>query len=399
MTPCIKLLFVSLLLAGNASARDLAEGVQLHGFFSQGTAWTRHNQFDGSQSGKLGWDMREAGANLSWQAQTDWLVSGQLVSRWAGATDLGAVHVDYAFVDHMLLIDEQRHLGLRAGKVKNPYGFFNLTRDVATTRAGILLPQSIYQDQVRDFFMAAPGVSVYGQEEGDNSFSYQLSVTQPQVNSPNLTAYVVDVQRGHFQAQTAVLARGLWEADGGKWRLGLSGARFGIHFLPAPTDFYGMGRFSGAGDITLNTAMLSVEHNREDWSYTAEYASTRQLRNNFNVPGMAMLDRDSTIEACYLQSVWRFAPRWQALARYDVLYLDKHDRNGAAFTAATGLPAAQRYARDWTWGLRHEPSSKWSLFAEWHHVNGAAWLSKLDNPPFGLKNSWDMLLLQAAWSF
>jgi hypothetical protein len=63
------------------------------------------------------------------------------------------------------------------------------------------------------------------------------------------------------------------------------------------------------------------------------------------------------------------------------------------------LPAAQRYARDWTTGLRYEPNSAWSLFAEIHHVDGGAWLSKLDNPPANLKNSWDILLLQAAWHF
>ncbi|MCX7192021.1 MAG: hypothetical protein NTY60_00045, partial [Proteobacteria bacterium] len=66
---------------------------------------------------------------------------------------------------------------------------------------------------------------------------------------------------------------------------------------------------------------------------------------------------------------------------------------------ATGLPAAQRYARDWTWGVRYDPTTSWSLFAEFHHVSGGAWLSKLDNPPTGLNSAWDMLLLEAAWHF
>lgn len=406
MTVSIKSPFVSLLLllsmVGAVSARDLAEGVQLHGFFSQGLAETSHNQFGGSKPGSVGTDLREMGANLSWQAAPDWLVSAQLVSRWAGATDNGKLRVDYAFVDYSLLKAAPRDFGLRVGKVKNPYGFFNMTRDVATTRSGIMLPQSIYQDQIRDFFLAAPGVSVYGREEfNDHPFSYQLSVTQPQVNSPHLTAYIVDPQAGRFNARRSVLAQGLWEQAGGKWRVGVSAAQFGIRFQPAASDFFGMGAFAGAGDVTLNSGVLSVEHNREDWSYAAEYASTRQLRNGFNVPGMAILDKDTTIEAYYLQSVWRFAPRWQALARYDAIYLDKQDRNGMAFQAATGglLPAAQRYARDWTWGLRYEPSSKWALFAEWHHVNGGAWLSKLDNAPANLRASWDMLLMQAAWHF
>lgn len=391
---------VFLSLVASASAAELSEGMQLHGFASQGAAMNSHNKYDGSTNGHVGFDMREIGANFSLQTAPDWLLSGQLVSRWAGGTDNGAVRVDYALIDHALIDNNERRFGVRLGKIKNPYGFYNMTRDVAHTRPGIMLPQSIYQDQIRDFFLAAPGISLRGSEVGsDNQLSWQVSALQPEVNNANLTAYVVDRQQGHFNARTSVLAQALWEQDGGKWRAGLSLGQFGIHYLPAPADFFGMGRFAGSGRVTLNTGVLSVEHNREDWSYTAEYAATRQIRNGFNVPGLSILDKDTTIEACYVQTLWRFAPGWQALARFDTLYLDKTDRGGSGFATATGLPAAQRYARDWTWGLRYEPTSRWSLFAELHHVNGAAWLSKLDNPPAGLTARWDMLLLQAAWNY
>ncbi len=398
----VRFLFVSvvLLLSLPALADDLPEGVQWHGFLSQGGVLTSHNHFVGNTPGRVGFDARELGGNLSWQAAPDWLVSGQLLSRWAGAADNGSVRVDYAFVDHTLLNEGDRHLGIQMGKIRNPYGFLNMTRDVAHTRAGIMLPQSIYQDQIRDFFLAAPGVSVHGREENSaNLLEWQVSMLQPEVNNPNLTAYVVDAQQGHFNGRTSVLAQTLWERDGGKWRAGLTLGRLGVHYLPAPGDFFGQGGFSGSGDVTLNTGVLSVEHNREEWSYTAEYASTRQMRNGFNVPGLAILDKDTTIEAYYLQALWRFAPRWQSIARYDALYLDKQDRNGSAFSVVTGLPASQRYARDATLGLRYEPDAHLSLFAEYHHVDGGAWLSKLDNPPAGLSRYWDMLLLQAAWHF
>lgn len=406
MIQFMRFLSVNILLAtvslGSAVAAELPEGVQVHGFASQGAVVTDHNQFAGSTPSRTGFDARELGVNMSWQAKPDWLVSGQLMSRWAGGMDNGAVRADYAFIDHTMIKNEQRNIGVRLGKVKNPYGFFNMTRDVAHTRSGILLPQSIYQDQIRNFFLAAPGVSLYGGEEGSADLvSWQVSVLQPEVNSANLTAYIVDKQSGHFNTRTSMLSQLLWEQDGGKWRAGLSLGQFGVRFQPAPTDFGGAGSFAGAGNVTLNTGVLSLEHNREDWSYTAEYASTRQIRNGFNIPGFAVLDKSTTIEAYYLQTLWRFTPGWQTFARYDALYLDKQDRNGTIFSAATyGLyPASQRYARDCTVGLRYDPTAAWSLFAEIHHVNGAAWLSKLDNPPANLKDHWDMLLLQAAWHF
>jgi inorganic pyrophosphatase len=54
------------------------------------------------------------------------------------------MRLDYGFVDRTLLADGDDQVGLRLGKIKNPIGFFNTTRDVAHTRPGIIMPQSIY---------------------------------------------------------------------------------------------------------------------------------------------------------------------------------------------------------------------------------------------------------------
>ncbi|MBI5918419.1 MAG: hypothetical protein HY849_03465 [Nitrosomonadales bacterium] len=409
MNQFARLLFVSAVLGASGVRAEpldgLPEGVQAHGFVSQSVVSSNQNRIGGSKSGSLGTDMRELGGNLSWRPNADWLVSAQLLSRWAGASDNGNVRVDYAFVDRLLVNAEGARLGARIGKIKNPFGFYNTTRDVAHTRSSILLPQSIYHDQVRNFFLAAPGASLYGGLDGtENSLEWEVSVMQPEVRDGNLTAFMVDQQTGRFKGRPSVLAHALWEGDGGRMRAGLSAGSLAMRFQPAPQDFFGlvglMGGTTGAGDITLNTGVFSLQYNAEDWSHTAEYAVTRQLRKNFNLPGpLTILDMDSTVEALYLQTEWRFASRWKAFLRYDTLVLDKSDRNGQRFAAATGLPAAQRYARDWASGLRYDPTSAWSLFAEVHHVNGGAWVSKLDNLPVNLATTWDMLLLQAAWRF
>jgi len=388
--------FVSALLGGlslaPAQALDLSDTVQMHGFISQSAVYTSQNRIAGSQPGRTGWDMREIGANLSWRPDADWLVSGQLLSRRAGNADNGGVRVDYAFVDR-LLVSGEHTVGLRLGKIKNPFGFYNTTRDVAHTRPGVLLPQSIYHDQVRSFFLSAPGVSLYGDASSDRgNWQWQASLLQPEVNDRNLTVFMVDNQPGSFTGKPSGLARVLWEGETG-WRAGVSLGSFKMRYRPAAVDFL------SAGAITLNTALFSLEHNSENWTHTAEYAQTRQSRNGFNVPFAPILDQPSTIEAFYLQSQWRFAPRWQALLRYDNVVLDQSDRGGARYSAATGMPAAQRYARDWTLGTRFDPTPDWSLFVEAHHVNGAAWLSKLDNAPATTRPSWDMLLMQAAWRF
>ncbi|BBE49709.1 hypothetical protein OYT1_ch0133 [Ferriphaselus amnicola] len=383
-----------LLSAASARAGELPESLQIHGFVSQSAVWTSDNRVGGSQPGKAGFDMYELGGNLSWRPNGNWLLSGQLLSRRAGGIDSSTTRVDYAFIDSNLLDMSEQRVGIRLGKIKNSFGLYNTTRDVAHTRPGVLLPQSIYHDQVRSFFLSAPGVALYGDREiAGGSLYWQISAIRPEVNDRNLTAFMVDQQPGSFDGRTSILGQVLYDFDGGRWRSGLSLGSLKMRYQPAPIDFL------HAGTITLNTGVLSLEHNTEAWTHTVEYALTHQIRNGFNVPVAPILDMGSTIEAVYLQTQWRFIPRWQALARFDAVYLDANDRNGQRFSTMTGLPSAQRYARDWTLGLRFDPSKDWSLFLEGHHVNGAAWLSKLDNPPMVLTSPWNLLLMQAAWRF
>ena len=106
------------------------------------------------------------------------------------------------------------------------------------------------------------------------------------------------------------------------------------------------------------------------------------------------------IQAAYLQGEWRFRPAWELMLRHDLFYRDKHDRNGRQFAAATGLPAHNMYARDTTVGLRWDTTPNLMLRAEFHHVDGTAWLPGPDNPVFfSREQRWNMWLLQAAYRF
>ncbi len=392
-------LFISFFLISLALADDRQDVTQLHGFASHALVQSDRNQVGGAQAGHLGSMLTELGINASWQVNPNCLFSGQLLSRWDGV-EQGQVRLDYAFVDSHFLNQNGHHVGLQVGMIKNPYGFYNTTRDVAHTRPTILLPQSIYHDQGRDFFLSAPGISLHGREDDErNAFSWQINLLKPDVNNPNMVAFMVGLQNGQLQAHRSFLSQVLWERDGGLWRAGATLGSLSMHYQPVASDFAGAGRVTGAGNVTLNTGVLSLEHNRENWSYTTEYSRTRQIRNDFNVPFAPFLDRDTSIEEYYIQTIWRFMSAWQAIARYDAIYVDTADRNGALFAANTGQPASQRYARDWTLGLRYEPAPAWSLFAEFHRVNGTAWLSKITNPAISTQARWNMLLFQAAYHF
>lgn len=390
---------VASLMLYSSAVSAVGDQLQWHGFFSQAAVHTSDNNVGGNSDDGLGLDMREMGINVSYRPNADWLFSGQALARWAGSSDDGDLRVDYAFVDRTLVSDPTRRIGLQIGKVKNPYGLYNTTRDVAHTRPGIILPQAVYIDELRNTFLAAPGVSLSGNQYFENSaLEWTLNFIRPEVDDESLAAYMLMQRPGRFSGRNSWLAQILWDLQGGRWRMGVTLGDVKMDYKPAaafPLDLF-------PGHLGLRTNVLSMEYNSEDWSLTLEYMRARQKRGGFIpiMPGNS-LDEDVTSEAVYLQGNWRFTPGWQAYARYEALYLDRKDRNGRKLAAATGgqLTPWQRYSRDKVVGLRFDPNSSWALSAEVHDIDGAGWLPRLDNPALGMKKNWQMYLLQAAYRF
>jgi hypothetical protein len=382
-----------LLAAGPATAFDLAENVQAHGFVSQSLAYSSDNRVGGNSDDRVATDMREIGANLSWRANPDWLISGQVLSRKSGASDDGNLRLDYGQVDHTLWSDSNGTLGVRLGKIKNPYGFFNTTRDVAHTRPGIIMPQSIYLDRVRNFYLAAPGVAVYGNHVSDmTELAWTLGTMRFDADSNDLESLFLGSQQpGRFQGQNSWLGQAMADFEGGRWRLGLTLGEINMRFHPDA------GSFAGPGESSVRPVVLSLEKNSEKWSLTGEYS---EIKNSGHGYGIKNIDDSNTIQSWYLQGTWRPTPDWRVYLRRDEIYADKTDKNGVLGSASTGgrIPAIAYYAKDWTLGTRHDIGA-WALSAEWHQVHGTFWLSPLDLPLSQQKADWNLLLLQAAWRF
>jgi hypothetical protein len=74
---------------------------------------------------------------------------------------------------------------------------------------------------------------------------------------------------------------------------------------------------------------------------------------------------------------------------------------------ATGFPRDRFYAKDLTFGLRWEFLENWLVAAEYHNIDGTAWLSPVDNP--GINNParvrevsdghWDLFTLMFSYRF
>lgn len=390
-------LLISLCCPGGALADSLdirlPEHLQLHGFLSQGFVHTSANRFFGPSDRDPGsWEFRELGANLSYQPRPDLLLSAQVLSRTAGEMYDGQPQLDYGLIDFAPFTGAEARAGLRLGRLKNPLGFYNDTRDVPFTRPSIFLPQSIYFDQVRNLELASDGGGLYADLPlGEGALSLQLHAGRPFIDKNVEYVFLSEDRMGDLTIDDPwLIGRLLYELDGGRWRFAYSQASGTMDYHP------GSGDFLGDGHIDMDFTILSAQYNAERWSLTAEFMREPVTWRGFNVPG---LERRGTAEGFYLQGAYRPAPDWELTLRYDTSALDKDDRDGTRMEAATGIPAHNFFARDLTLGVRWEVSEPFILWAEYHRVRGTAWLTPRENDLLDKEKDWDLFALQATFRF
>ena len=373
--------------------------LQIHGFASQAFIKTTDNDVFGNSSGDGNFGFTEIGLNALLRPLPRLQLSAQGLSRRAGAGTSATPRLDFAFADYRLFSQETNQFGIRVGRLKNPFGFYNDTRDVAFTRPSILLPQSIYFDRVRNVALSADAVHLYGETSHVKygSFSTQFGVVRPIVGDKDTEATLVPGAPGNLSPDLSFIGRGIYETNGGRFRLALSGILMNINYDPALVDPL------SPGSIQFSPIYLSAQYNAERWSLTSEYALRPFRYKNFN--NRVFDSQDFTGESFYVQGVYRFSPKWEALLRYDVLFTNRKDRDGKEYADSTGRPSHTRFARDITAGLTWNVTPSFMLRAEYHRVNGTAWLSPLDNParigtiPNDTTQHWNLFAVQASYRF
>ncbi|MDN3558188.1 hypothetical protein [Halomonas maura] len=372
---------------------NVLDTLQLHGFLSQALVITDDNNFFGPSSSDEGsLKFTEIGANVSLRPHEDVLIAAQVLSRRAGGDGSEASpELDYGLIDYQIQSNQQRNFGVQVGRFKNPFGFYNQTRDVAFTRPSILLPQSIYFDRTRSLALSADGVLSYYEERlSQGTLRFQAGVGRVQAGDDLRRTLRLDRIPGDLEPETSAIGQVRYEHDGGRIVAALGTAQVGASFesnTPGLSD----------GDFYFRPVILSLQYNAEYWSLTTEYALRESGMENFNDP---RLNFDATGESWYIQYTRRFLDDWQWLVRYDSLISNRDDRSGKAFEAAGAGPAHSQFAKDMTFGLQWTPHPRLLLSGEYHHVDGTGWLPAQDNPdPSETSRYWNMLLFQMSLRF
>ncbi|MBS9403614.1 hypothetical protein KG088_08225 [Halomonas sp. TRM85114] len=390
------ILLAGLLLAGVSShsrGEEDFDSLQLHGFLSQALVITDHNDFFGpSSSGEGSFKYTEIGANASLRPHQDVLIAAQVLSRRAGS-DGGEARpkLDYGIIDYQMLSNQHRTLGVQVGRFKNPFGFYNQTRDVAFTRPSILLPQSIYFDRTRSLGLAADGVSAYMEERlPTGNIRAHIGIGNTQTGNDLRQTLRLDTIPGKLEPKTSAIAQVRYEDDGGRFVAALTTASANARFTSRTPGL-------SNGDFYFRPWILSLQYNQELWSLTGEFALRNSGLENFNEP---RFNFDVTGESWYVQYTRRFHDDWQWLVRYDSLTSNRDDRAGKAFEASGAGPAHSQFADDITLGLQWNINPRVLMAAEYHSVDGTGWLPNEDNPDSSeTSRRWNMLLFQLSLRF
>ena len=204
---------------------------RFHGFASQRlTATSGNNNFFGRTSDGLSADYSEIGAGFSWRPHTRFLLAGQAIYRRGGESEEGKVEPDYLFLAYTPITSDSGNVTLRLGKIKVPYGLYNELRDTPMTRPGILPPQSIYLDSLRQFNQSAYGLHIDMERGwGDDTLALRFSQIKPNVDGDNAYwSFLGDdaLFKGtlHSRNNDATTAQLAYDHDGGKLRALISHA-------------------------------------------------------------------------------------------------------------------------------------------------------------------------------
>jgi hypothetical protein len=370
-----------------AAALNFRDGtVQIHGFASQALVRTSANRWFGD-SPDTSFDFTEIGINASYQSTPNLLFSGQVLVRRAGDMYDGTPTLDYGLVDFTLASDTEKRLGVRLGRIKNPFGLYNETRDVPFTRPGIFLPQVIYYDKVRNSLLSYDGIMLYGERYSDvGNLSLNLGAGQSIVDDNFEWAYFGADYDGELRA------------DGVNWGIGSlwfnsPSDALKLGFSAILTDMeYDAGPYSPleSGSINVFDWVASFQYNAADWTISSEYSQAPTRWADF---GPYFPFEKQVLEGYYLQGAYRILPNLEIMARYEEGYGDRNDRSGRTLSDLTGgfTPAFDFHTKVWTLGLRWDINPYIMFRLEAQRQDGTYALSIRENPdPTALVREWDV---------
>jgi hypothetical protein len=365
--------------AAQADVGAPGQAMQVHGFVSQGfIISTRNNYLAKSKGGSV--EFSEVGINFTQQLLPDLRVGVQLFSRDLGPLGNYDVKADWFYLDYRVA----DWLGFRAGRIKLPFGLYNEINDVDSARVPILLPQSVYPTENRDYLLAQTGGELYGRLGAGQAgaLDYRLyggTILLETVQRPGSPVLFLDLGVPYVFG-----GRLLWEAP-------LDGLRVGgsVQALRLDTRLLLNSTTQVDVEIPLLLWIGSLEYAFSDLQLAAEY-SRWHVRSESSDP-MLFPNAEVTQERAYALAALRLTEWLQPAVYYSLWFPDTRDRQGRE---------AQQH--DFSGTLRFDINQHWLFKLEGHYMIGTAGVSSAlneDRPIAQLTRRWVAVLAKTTAYF
>lgn len=376
------LLFVIFQVQGMGTALTEESGkINTHGYLSQGFLLSARNNFI-LDSKKGTFHFNELGLNFTTQLTDRIHIGIQFSARDFGDKGNDKVVIDWAFADY----NWRNWLGLRLGKIKIQYGFYNKTRDIDMLRTFILLPQSIYPEIYRDTATSMKGIGLYGvfSPFSMGNVSYQAAIGATDVDLEGSTVDLFETT-GDINITNCNVSR-LFNGNL-SWETPLKGLRIGLSLLNIKLKCLGtltkdiifplnfppyMITMARKGDIfnvefsKYRINVFSVEYTRNNFVLAAEYMNMQQKMN------VDVIDRYQNLrlwdtESYYISATYRFSEQFELGINYSAYTTDLNGTPDAPLV----LPYLD-YQNDLCAAVRFDLNPHWTFKVEGHLIEGAA---------------------------
>jgi hypothetical protein len=374
------------LLLGTSAARAQSTGAEggplsldVHGIASQGFLVTTGNEYLVPDSKRGSFQLSEIGLNFS-KALTDRLRFGvQFFAQNFGAAGNYTPQVDWFYLDYRW----KNWLGLRAGRLKIPFGLYNDVNDIDSARVPVLLPQSVYPLQARSFLFAQTGGEVYGFARlgRAGALDYRLFGGTIFID-PDLVVPVGTPVQLKLNVPYAVGGRLLWETP-------LTGLRVGGSLLELRLDTIAFLPMGMLVDIENNTLVwvASAEYARSALTLTAEYSRGHSKQESV----LPSANIDNVADSGYVMITYAVTTWLQPGLYYSLKFADVDQREGLA-----------NKQHDLTLTLRFDINQHWLVKLEGHYMAGTAGLVnplRVGPPPENPERHWGVFLAKTTVTF
>ena len=386
------------------------EDLYISGFVSQGFLVSTENNYLLSSSKEGTAEFSEIAVNITAEPMDRLRVGVQFLAFDFGVEGNNNFTLDWAYGDYRW----RDYLGIRAGKIKNPMGFYNQQRDVDMLRISIFQPQSVYSHWWRDFALAHEGISLYGNScfGGTGEFDYEffggaLNIPDPDNNywtdafSRGQQDVITDTTAYYFKRIMPLELRFPWVIGGAIfWDLPIEGLRLGASYMTGEYEFES--DFIGLVDDDLSNPegyYLDIPIYDQD-IYKMAVFSVEYLWHTYTFAGEFFLwdNSDNTPFGYYGQLTKQVNKNLFITSYYSESYNDLNDLSGKDLAEEYDIPIYYSWQKDLCISGRYDISNNWLIKLEGHLINGVNQTYLFQNPD-GLKENWMYFAAKTTFHF